>query len=99
MSITTADEVFLEKHIGDLASRRRLAERLIEGRRIEPGEVLHYGFMTVRLIESGDPTVVMTYDADESPYLEIDTAGEDPRRIEELQYELDRAYLHRNEEL
>lgn len=99
MSENIDEETFLEKHVGDLTSRRRLAERLIEGRRIEPGETLYYGYMTVRLLKSGDPTVVGTYDADERPYREIDTAGEDPERIEELQYELDRAYLHRNEEL
>jgi hypothetical protein len=104
---TADEEEFLDMRVGDLLSRRRTAERLIEGRRLTPlrdagsraDAVLHYGQMTVVLIKSGDPTVVVVKDGDEESWAEIDVAGDDPERIEELQAELDRAYLHRNENL
>lgn len=107
MEISAEEESLLDRQVGDLLSRRRFAERLIHEKGVRPvdapvtmdGSTLYYGMMKVRLLESGDPTVVRAYDADGELWGEIDTAGEDPERIEELQRELDHAYLHRNDEL
>lgn len=97
--MNTESQNLLEMHVGDLLQRRRIASGLIEGRRISEGGDLLYGYMRVVLVESGDPTVVQTYDPDDRPHREIEVTGEDPQRVEELQEELDRAYLSRCDNL